>query len=59
MSILHNAVLRGCFLQLPGRIHRCCFFCGSSLAVYFADEGEGRKRTLQLNLSKLSKYRGK
>lgn len=58
MSILHNAVLRACFLQLPGTIHRCCFFCGS-LAVYFDDEGEGRKRKLQLNLSKLSKYRGK
>lgn len=37
-SILHAAALRSCFLQLPWRTHRCCFFCGSSLAVYFAHE---------------------
>lgn len=45
---------RGC-PELPGRIHRWCFFCGSSLAVYFADEQEERERRLQIHLSRLSK----
>lgn len=43
--------------ELPGRIHRWCFFWGSSLAVYFADDGKGRKRKLQLHLSRFFKYR--
>lgn len=47
---------RGC-PELPGRIHRWCFLCGSSLAVYFADEQEERERKLQIHLSRLSKYR--
>lgn len=33
------------------------FSCGYSSAVYIADEGERRKRKLQLHLSSLSKYR--
>lgn len=41
--------------ELPGRIHRWWFFCGSSLAVYFADDGKGRKRKLQLHLSRFFK----
>lgn len=39
---------RGC-PELPGRIHRWCFLCGSSLAVYFADEqkrGRGSYRSI-------------
>lgn len=39
---------RGC-PELPGRIHRWCFLCGSSLAVYFADEQEERERKLQIH----------
>lgn len=32
--------------KLPGSIHRWCFFCGSSLTVYFADDRERRSYSL-------------
>lgn len=44
---------------LDGRAPKCSLFWGSSLAVYFADGREGRKRNLQLHLSRLSKYGAK